>query len=74
MVLVIVVLLLRSGLAHVSVIGPVAVVMLVGLLVDIGVLGPTTTTTVHAVIWRLRCWPLNLQLPTGIQNLKNVKL
>ena len=49
--------------------------MLVRLLVDIGVLGPTTTTTtVHAVIWRLWCWPLNLQLPTGIQNLKNVKL
>ena len=70
MVLVVVVLLLRSGLAHVSIIGPVTVVMLVRLLVDIGVRG----ATVHAVVWRLGCWPLNLQLPTGIQNLKNVKL
>ena len=69
-VLVVVVLLLSSGLAHVGVIAPVAVVMLVRLLVDIGVRG----ATVHAVVWRLGCWPLNLQLPTGIQNLKDDKL
>ena len=69
-VLVVVVLLLLSGLAHVSIIGPVTVVMLVRLLVDIRVL----LSTVHTVVWRLGCWSLNLQLPTGIQNLKNVKL
>ena len=72
MVLVVVVLLLTSGLApHVSIIvASVTVVMLVRLLVDIRVLLPA----VHTVVWRLGCWPLNLQLPTGIQNLKNVKL
>ena len=71
-VLVVVVLLLTSGLApHVSIIiAPVTVVMLVRLLVDIGVL----LATVHTVVWRLGGWPLNLQLSTGIQNLKNVKL
>ena len=69
-VLVVVVLLLLSGLAHVSVIvAPVTVVVLVRLLVDIGVL----LATIHTVVWRLRGWPLNLQLSTGIQNLKNVK-
>ena len=70
-VLVVVVLLLSSGLAHVSVIVAfVTVVMLVRLLVNIGVL----LSTVHTVVWRLGGWPLNLQLSTGIQNLKNVKL
>ena len=69
-VLVVVVLLLLSWLAHVSIIGPVTVVMLVRLLVDIRVL----LSTVHTVVWRLGGWPLNLQLSTGIQNLKNVKL
>ena len=70
-VLVVVVLLLLSGLAHVRVIVPsVTVVMLVRLLVDIRVL----LSTVHTVVWRLGCWSLNLQLPTGIQNLKDDKL
>ena len=69
--MVIVVLLLRSGLAHVSVIvAPVTVVVLVRLLVDIGVL----LATVHTVVWRLGGWPLDLKLTTGVQNLKNVQI
>lgn len=55
-ILVIRALFLLSGLGHVSIVGAVAVIMLVRLLVDIGVLLPT----IHAVIWRFRGWPLNL--------------
>ena len=55
-VLVVRALLLLPRLGHVSIVGAVAVIVLVRLLVNIGVLLPT----IHAVIWRFRGWPLNL--------------